>query len=383
MGFAPAAKSPHPLRVRIIIEPSPRLETTMSDLSRHVARWTAPLFLGAALLALSTWASEPKGQFYGAKPTEYPAWFKESFLNLKDDVAEATAAKKRVVVIFHQDNCPYCNLLVERNLAQKDIEDLMRSRFDPIAINMWGDREVTNLDGNRMTEKDLAASLKVQFTPTILFFDEAGKTILRLNGYIPPQRFKLTLEYVAQHQEKNIAYRDYMAKHEPAPGKGELFAEDFFKPAPHDLTKKTQPIAVFFEQKDCPACETLHTKVLIDKETREVIGKVHNIQLDMWSNTPVVTPDGKRLSAREWAKKLDVKYAPTIVLLDPQGKEIIRSEAFFKVFHTQGIFAYVESSAYKTEPNFQRYLSARAEHFREQGRDVDIWRLSDEPPGTR
>lgn len=345
-----------------------------------------PFLLVLALPA--TQAAEQKGRYFGAKPTEYPAWFKESFLHLKDDIAEAKAANKRVVVIFHQENCPYCNAMVERNLAQKDIEDLMRKSFDAVALNMWGDREVTSLEGKAMNEKDFAASLKVQFTPTILFFDEAGKTILRLNGYIPPQRFKLTLEYIAQHKEKELAYRDFMAQHEPPPSKGELIkgeliAEDFFRPAPYNLARKKQPIAVFFEQKDCPACDTLHQQVLTDKETREVIGKIHNIQLDMWSNTPVVTPDGKRMSAREWAKKLDVKYAPTIVLLDAQGKEIIRSEAFFKVFHTQGIFAYAESGAYKTEPSFQRYLSARAEHFREQGKDVDIWRLADEPPGNR
>lgn len=358
----------------------------MSPLFNRIARlawFPFCLVLAATLSAQPVWAEAQKGQFFGGKSTEYPAWFKESFLHLKDDIADATAANKRLIVIFHQDNCPYCNALVERNLAQKDIEDLMRSRFEVVAINMWGDRELTNLDGRHMTEKDFAASLKVQFTPTILFFDEAGKTILRLNGYIPPQRFKLTLDWVAQHKEKDIPYRDYMANHEPPPGKGEMIAEDFFRPAPYDLTGKKQAIAVFFEQKDCPACDTLHRQVLSDKDTREVIRKVYNVQVDMWSNTPVVTPDGKRMTAREWARKLDVKYAPTIVLLDPQGKEIIRSEAFFKVFHTQGIFAYAESGAYKTEPSFQRYLSARAEHFREQGKDVDIWRLSDEPAGPR
>ena len=89
------------------------------------------------------------------------------------------------------------------------------------------------------------------------------------------------------------------------------------------------------------------------------------------------------MTAREWAKSLDVKFAPTIVLLDDRGWEIIRSEAFFKVFHTQGIIAYASSGAYKREPSFQRYLSARADKFREQGQDVDIWRLADEPIGKK
>ena len=341
------------------------------------------LLLANLLLAAPGHAAEQKGQFYGAKATEYPSWFKQSFLNIKDDISDAKAAGKRLVVIFHQNNCPYCNALVERNLAQKDIEDLMRKSFDVVAINMWGDQEVTDLEGKSMSEKDFAASLRVQFTPTILFFDESGKTILRLNGYIPPPRFKLTLEYIAQHKEKELPYREYMAKQEPPPSKGELIAEDFFHPAPFDLRGRKTPIAVFFEQKDCPACSTLHHEILPDKDTRDVVRKLYNIQLDMWSNTPVILPDGKQTTAREWARKLDVKYAPTIVILDGKGKEIIRSEAFFKVFHTQGIFAYAQTGAYKTEPSFQRFLAARAEQFREQGKDVDIWRMSDEPPAPR
>lgn len=345
--------------------------------------FTAVVFSFMLAFTAEVWAAESKGRYFGAKPTEYPSWFKESFLNLRDDVREAAAAGKRVLIVFHQDNCPYCNLLVERNLSQKDIVDLMRERFDTIAINMWGDREVTDLAGRTLTEKAFAAALKVQFTPTLLFFDEKGEVVLRLNGYLPPPRFKAALEYVANRREKELPFREYMARFEPPPAAGALHREDFFAPPPHDLRRIGRPIAVFFEQKDCPACDLLHDKVLSDAETREIIRRVHNVQLDMWSNEPVILPDGRKTTAREWAKALDVKYAPTIVLLDARGREIIRSEAFFKVFHTQGLFDYAASGAYRKEPSFQRYLSARAEALREQGRDVDIWRFADEPVGAR
>jgi hypothetical protein len=63
-----------------------------------------------------------------------------------------------------------------------------------------------------------------------------------------------------------------------------------------------------------------------------------------------------------------------VVLFDPQTGEVIRSEAFFMQFHTAAIFDYLLSGAYKAEPSFQRYLSARAERIRAQGKDVDIWR---------
>lgn len=338
------------------------------------------LFLYAAPV-LTAETAEKRGAFYGAIHTEYPTWFKSSFLNLREDIAEAAAQKKRVMVLFTQENCPYCNALVERNLAQQDIENLMRSRFDVVAVNMWGDREITGLDGTHYTEKSFALAQKVQFTPTLLFFDENGKMILRLNGYLPPAKFKTALDYIAQGKETSISYRDYAAAAAPPAASGELIAEDFFQPAPYRLGPvrgaKAKPIAIFFEQKDCPACLELHSKILSDPDTRALLKRFDAVQLDMWSNTPVITPQGKSTTARTWAKTLDVKYAPTIVVFDAQGKEIIRSEAFFKVFHTQGILAYVADQGYREEPSFQRYLSARAEKFREQGKDVDIWRMND------
>jgi thioredoxin-related protein len=137
---------------------------------------------------------------------------------------------------------------------------------------------------------------------------------------------------------------------------------------------------VFFEQNDCPDCDNLHEKVLSDPGIRKSLGQTHAVQLDMWSQTALITPDGKKTSSRDWAKALNVQYAPTIVLFDAHGREIIRSEAMFKVFHTHGIFDYVLSGGYLKQPSFQRWLSERADLLREQGEDVDIWSYTDEKP---
>lgn len=332
-------------------------------------------WLPLLMLFVSVTASaESEGRFIGAKETVYPDWFKPSFLDIREDVAEAQEAGRRVMLFFHQNGCPYCNLLVERNLSQRDIEQQMRSQLDVIGINMWGDRTVTDFDGQEQTEKSFAASLRVQFTPTLLFLDEAGTVILRLNGYIPPARFKLALDYVAGRLDRQMTYRDYLASRQAGSDEGRgLRSQPFFTPAPHDLSLVQEPLAIFFEQGDCPACNRLHDELLSDPEIRQLAGRTHAVQLDMWANTPIITPAGERTTAREWAQQLNINYAPSVVLFDPQAGEVIRSEAFFKRFHTASIFDYLLSGAYKTEPSFQRYLSARAEHIREQGQDVDIW----------
>ena len=352
-----------------------------------IQRLSAFLFL---FVAIPLYAAESQphkhGAYYGGKATEYPSWFKESFLDLREDIHEAEKANKRVVIMFTQDNCPYCNLLVERNLSQRGIVDTLKTKFDVIAINMWGDREVTGLDGKTYTEKNFAAALKVQFTPTLMFFDEAGNTILRLNGYVPPARMQAALDWVAGRHEKTQAFRDFVAAREvPAKAAGALISQPFFKKTA-DLRRKgkgAKPLAVFFEQKDCPDCEVLHRRVLADPELRAELGRFDNVQLDMWSNEPVTTPSGRRMPVREWARLLGVNYAPGIVLFDADGKETIRWESSFRVFHTLGMFTYTSTGEYRKEPSFQRYLSAKAEHIRESGRDVNIWRYADEPVAAK
>jgi len=59
--------------------------------------------------------------------------------------------------------------------------------------------------------------------------------VLRLNGYLPPPRFKVALDYVAGCTEKELSYHDYVAANLP-PGKtGELIKEDFFSAPPYDF----------------------------------------------------------------------------------------------------------------------------------------------------
>lgn len=319
-------------------------------------------------------ASAQEGEFYGAKETDYPAWFKESFLELSADVAEAAQEQKRVLLLFHQDGCPYCNRLVEHNLAQKDIKQQMQANLDVIAVNMWGDRAVVDLDGVELTEKEFAAKLRIQFTPTLLFLDEQGKVILRLNGYIPPAQFKTALDYVTGHHETRSSYRDYFAKNRPQSSAKTLHKELFYSLPPYDLSQGDRPIAVYFEQSPCPNCDILHQVVLKDRSVFTPASRFESIQLDMWSNTPLITPEGEATTAKAWAKALGISFAPTVVLFDREQGEVIRSEALFKRFHTASLFDYVLTGAFRKEPSFQRFLSARADRIRATGEDVDIWR---------
>ena len=308
---------------------------------------------------------------------EKPDWFKNSFLDIREDVEEAAGAGKRVMLYFYQDGCPYCAKLLQDNFSQRSIVDKSRKYLDVIAVNMWGDREVTSLDGRVITEKEFAAALRVMFTPTILMLNEQGKVILRINGYYHPVKFEAALDYVGQHKETALSFADYYHQLEPVKPSGKLHEEAFFLKPPYDLQKlanSDKPLMLLFEQKQCKLCDEYHEDIYQRPETQQQLSRFNIVRLDMWGDTPVLAFDGNKTTARKLARQLDVKYAPSMVFFDKAGKEVFRTEAYLKAFHTQSVLDYVASGAYRSQPNFQRYIATRADRLEAQGVHVDLWK---------
>jgi thioredoxin-related protein len=350
----------------------------MHDLRQSVIHRIGRKSPGLVLLLLliplqASLASE--GVFYGAIPSEKPDWFKESFLEFEDDVAEAAAAGRRVMLYFHQDGCPYCARLVEENFTDPELKAFIIENFDGITLNMWGDRAVVSVAGQDFTEKSFAAALQVQYTPTLVFLDENGQVALRLNGYYPPQDFRAALDYVARKLEQKLSFAQYRLD-AMAAGSGPLIDEDFYLDQ-LDMEKiiavSNKPLAVYFEAPDCAECTTMHSRILSDEATRKLVRQADNIQLNVASSQQITTPAGERTTVKQWARELGIAYTPSVVFFDDSGKEVMRISAFLKTFHFQSVYAYVLDKAYLEEPEFQRYISARADHIREAGFDTDIW----------
>jgi thioredoxin-related protein len=306
---------------------------------------------------------------------EKPAWFKQSFLDLQEDVKEAAAEGKRVMLFFHQDGCPYCAKLLNENFTLKEIVEKTVEDFQVIAINIWGDNEVTDLDGEVTSEKRLAEKLKVMYTPTLLFLDEQGRRVLRVNGYYPPHKFSAALDYVASRQESKQSFRDFLASRQPVPASGKLHREEHYLQPPFDLQRAAssgKPLLVLMEMKQCPPCDELHQDILKRETIRRTLDQFDVALVDIWSSDPVVTPSGETLASTEWAAALKVNYAPSMLFFDAQGREVFRTEAYLRGFHTKAAMEYVLSGSYREQPNFQRYVQARADEMEARGIHIDL-----------
>jgi thioredoxin-related protein len=340
--------------------------------SISIERLLAAAALGAGLLA----SAAAHAQAPPPNAIEIPAWFTQTFLDFRDDVRDAASEGKRVMIYFHQNGCPYCAKLVSTNFTQKSILDKARKHLVAIDINIWGDRDVTWLDGKVMAEKQFASTLKVQFTPTLLFLDERGEIIVRLNGYYPPHRFEAVLDYVAGKKEKEVPFAEYMRTAVKESASPELHPASFFMKEPLDLTRKPggKPLAVVFETPYCAGCDEMHKDGFTRREILEQIARFDVARVVVGSKSELVAPDGRKRVADAWARELKVAYTPSVVFFDDRGAEVFRTEAYVRPFHLAGSFDYVSSGGYRTEPSFQRFLQSKAERIQKAGGRVELWK---------
>lgn len=332
--------------------------------------------LAAVLLLAFAPALPAAAQDASPHAIDIPRWFSEGFLDFPDEVAAAAREGKRLLVYFGQDGCPYCRELMQNNFSQRDIVDKTRRNFVAIALNLWGDREVTWTDGRRMTEKELARALKVQFTPTILFLDERGRIVARLNGYYAPRRFSAALDYVAAKMEGKQSLGDYLAAHVKDEANPKLADEPFLMQPPFDLRRKpgARPLAVLFETRHCQPCDELHAEGFKRPEVRAQLDRFDVARFALADPREVIAPDGRKTTAQNFARLLAVTFTPTIVFFDASNREVFRIDGYLRPFHLATSLEYVASGAYRTEPEFQRYLRAKADRMRAAGQTVDLWR---------
>lgn len=295
-----------------------------------------------------------------------PEWFKLSFLELQTDLDEARENKKKgIIIYFGMKNCPYCKAHLENNWGQKDIIRYTREHFDVIAIDVKGNRMVTDFDEQQLNEKVFSVRRKTNFTPSLLFITTEGKEVLRLRGYRPPYQFRAALEYVADQHYQKETFRNYLARAEAATsfGKEEMNEHQSFGKPPHTLDRSVfateRPLLVTFERTRCHACDVLHGGPLQHPEILQRLSKLEAVQLDIESEMPVLTPDGKRLTAKQWAKQLQLDYTPTMIFFDQRGKEIIRIDSVVWFYRLRNVLDYVLSGEHKKYPTFQMWRQAK------------------------
>jgi thioredoxin-related protein len=334
---------------------------------------TRSSFISAVLVLLllaAHSASLASGKVVGGKMSEHPDWFKESFLDIAEDVVEAAEADKHVILFMDLNGCPYCYKMIEENFKNAPYKEFIKDHFDVIAINIRGDREVALNEAVSVTEKELAGRLKVMYTPTIVFLNQENKTVARVNGYRSVPDFKHVLDYVQQKAYLETSLAKFVDARKQA-----VYS---FRDHPqltqvNDLSSVSdRPLAVIFEDKGCIDCAGLHDGHLSRPEVRSVLENFTFVRLDALSEEPIVDVEGRPTTPRAYAEELGLVYRPGIVLFD-QGREITRITSALYTYHFEEVLRYVGERHHEQYPDsFYDYLDVRTAEILASGKDIDL-----------
>jgi thioredoxin-related protein len=329
------------------------------------------LLLCVALLAVDglVLAQTQPGRATGGRAHSMPDWFKQSFLNFKDDVEEARQAGKHVLVFMDLNDCPYCARTLDENFHGGENKPYIQEHFDVIALNVRGDQEVIWTDAASYSERQLAAKLKIAGTPALIFLDGNGDKVLQLNGYRTPPTLRLALEYVHSKAYRNQSLSDYIENRQKSP---------VYKLRDHprfenvtDFSNYRKPLAVIFEDRNCADCAGFHDKVLNHPDVLAELKPFRLVRLDTYAETPIVDTSGKRTTPRAWAATLKMNHRPGVVLFD-EGKEAARVEGRFYHFLFKEMLRFVSGKHYQRYARFGAYLDERQPALLKQGISIDF-----------
>jgi thioredoxin-related protein len=339
---------------------------TLYDAIRAIILITlAAMFLTPAS---ATESINQRGNLVGGAPHVAPDWFKESFLDIQDDVDEAFEQGKHLILFFQLDACPYCDRMLTEAFEDEPLSSYIQANFDVIAINIKGDRDIAFNEEISVTEKQLAEILEVRSTPAILFIGEDNKSILRLNGYRAPERFQKALEYVTTKAYKNRSLADYLES---------KLAKNVYQLRPNplfdqvtDLSAVKGPLAVIFEDGSCYDCNQFHNRVLARADVQAELKPFTLVRLDADSDRPMIDVDGTKTTPRAMVQKYQMIYRPGVLAFD-DGILIRRNDSLIYPFHFKESMRYIAGGHYKNEDP-RSYSLRRREELLAAGIDIDL-----------
>lgn len=128
---------------------------------------------------------------------------------------------KKIMMDVYTNWCGPCKMLDKNTFHNKDVVDYVNEHYYAVKFNAEGNDTVTfdgktytnpgykeELKNRRNGAHDLTRALGVRAYPTIVYFDENGKMIQPISGYMKPQQIELYLKMFKSDDHKDITTQD-------------------------------------------------------------------------------------------------------------------------------------------------------------------------------
>ena len=138
-------------------------------------------------------------------------FFDQKLGDFKADLASAKKdGKQGVLLMFEQEDCPWCHRMKATILNQSEVQDYYKKHFLIFSMDIKGDTPMVDFQGKETTEKAFSVENRVRATPVFGFFDLDGKMVYRWTGVTKDAaEFLLLGHYVTDGVYKTQAFAVY------------------------------------------------------------------------------------------------------------------------------------------------------------------------------
>ena len=148
---------------------------------------------------------EQKTQESGAeKKTPNVTWYQYD-----DGLAKAKKEKKHMMVHFYTNSCGWCKKMDRNTFGNEDVKEVLNESYVPIKVNGQSARKV-KLDGEDVTERQLAGMYRVRAYPITWFLKPSGERIAPRLGYASPEEFIYILNWVKDDLYEKISFQEFV-----------------------------------------------------------------------------------------------------------------------------------------------------------------------------
>ena len=74
------------------------------------------------------------------------SWMRDTFKDMAEDLAEANAEGKRLMVLVEQRGCVYCTKMHQEVFPDPEVSAYIEENYFVVQMNLFGDVEVTDFD---------------------------------------------------------------------------------------------------------------------------------------------------------------------------------------------------------------------------------------------
>ena len=292
------------------------------------------LRLVAAAVALLALATGVRAQQPSPYAIDVPPWFTETFLDFRDDVADAAKNGRRLMIYFGQDGCPYCRQLMVTNFSQRPDRRQDAAALRPDRAQHLG-RPRNDLDRRTRHEREGARARARR--PV-----HADAAVPRREGCCrrSPQRLLAAASLrggarLRRRPAGEAARRSPpILRARPRSRRNATLADESVLRRGRPTTSRASPAASRSRSSSrrpyCSACDELHRDAMRRPDVQAQLARFDVARFELGVRTELTAPGGGRVRADAWARDLGVAYAPTIVFFDAGGREVFRIDAYLR-----------------------------------------------------